>query len=178
MKWVFVFLALASFAAVSSASARDIVVIPVLSPKAERAFTGSAAVLVGDLLTDVAAEAALKAAREHGPLAVRALKKYGPAVLALSRDYAVRTVALGEQYALRAWAAGKRYIPNAFIDRANLGPKSLGAGKKLSHKKNGSDGLVPGNLVASRTVTAGKGDRQTKVKKSATGNSTARGPAQ
>lgn len=178
MKRVLVFLVVASFAAVGAASARDIVVVPILSPKSDPAFSGSAAVLVGDLLTDVAAQVALKAARDHGPLAVRALKKYGPAALAVSREYAVRTVALGGQYALHAWAAGKRYLPDAFLNRETLGPKSLGAGKKLNRKKPGSDARDSGKLIASSSLTPVKGDPQRKIKNSSPGTSAARGRAQ
>jgi len=178
MKRVLVFLVVASFAAVGAASARDIVVVPILSPKSDPAFSGSPAVLVGEFLTDVAAQVALKAARDHGPLAVHALKKYGPAALAVSREYAVRTVALGGQYALRAWTAGKRYLPDAFLNRETPGPKSSGAGKKLNRKKLGSDGRDSGKLVATRMLTPGKADPQRKFKNSSTGTNAARGRAQ
>jgi hypothetical protein len=171
MKRVFVFLVLAYLLVVSPVLARDVVVGLVTPAKPQRAFPGTSAGFVSEVLTDVAAEMAWNAARDYGPSAVRVLKKHGPAVFGLTRAYAERAVALGEQYALQAWAAGKRYVPQILPDDKNPGARSL-AGNK-SGEKNGPSKASSGTISPSRTVALAKMAPEMKVRKPAKEKGTA-----
>lgn len=166
MKRVFVFLGLAYLVVVSPVLARDIVVGVVMPAKPQPAFTGTTAGLVSEVLTDVAAEMAWKAARDYGPSALRVLKKHGPAVFGLTRAYAERAVALGEQCALQAWAAGKRYMPQILPDDKQPGARSLAAGNR-SGDKNGPGKACSGTISPSRTVALAKVAAERKVRKPA-----------
>jgi len=132
MKRVLAFLVLISCVVVGPVAARDILVVPVPSGGAQYGSTATTAAVLSNLLADVAADMALKAAREQGPVAVDAFRKHGPALLKTMRNWTEAALNTGGRYAIHSWSSSKKFVPQLVIGSKDLGVNALAAGKGIA----------------------------------------------
>ena len=135
MKRVLAFLAIILCVVIGPAAARDILVVPVPSGGAQYGSTATTtAAVLSNLLAEIAADMALKAARDHGPVAVDAFRKHGPALLKTMRNWTEVALNTGGRYAIRGWSSGTKFVPELVVGSKNLGFNALAAGKKVAQE--------------------------------------------
>jgi hypothetical protein len=132
MKRMLAFLIVLSCVAVGPAAARDILVVPVPSAGAQYGSTATTAAVFSNLLADIAADMALKAARDHGPAAVHAFGKHGPALLKIMRNWTEAALNTGGRYAIQTWSGSKKFVPQLVQGTKVLGGNALAAGKGIA----------------------------------------------
>ena len=133
MKRMLAFLVLMSCVAVGHAAAKDILVVPIPSGGVQYGSRGTTAAVFSDLLSDIVADMALKAARDHGPEAVRAFQKHGPALLKTMRHLTEATLNSGGRYAIQSWSSSKKLVPQILIGGKDVGLNVLQASMGFAH---------------------------------------------
>lgn len=134
MKRMLAFLVLILCLAGSQAVAKDILVIPVPSGGAEYGSTPKAAAVLSNVLSDIAADMVLKAARDHGPEAVRAFQKHGPALLKTMRKWTETALNSGGRYALQTLSGSKKFIPPVLTGGKDIGLNAFQVSMGIAQK--------------------------------------------
>ena len=134
MKRMLAFLCLISCVAVGPAVAKDIVVVPIPSGGVQYGSNGTTAAVFSGLLSDIVADMALKAARNHGPEAVRAFQKHGPALLKTLRHLTEATLNSGGRYAIKTWSSSKKFVPQILTGGQDVGLNVLQASMGFAHE--------------------------------------------
>jgi hypothetical protein len=127
MKRMLAFLGLVSCVAVGPAVAKDILVAPIPSGGVQYGSKGTTAAVFSSLLSDIVADMALKAARDHGPEAVRAVRKHGPALLKTMRHWTEAALNSGGRYAIQTWSSSKKLVPQVLTGGKDIGLNVLQA---------------------------------------------------
>jgi hypothetical protein len=140
MKRMLAFLVLISCVAIGNALAKDIFIVPIPSGGAQHGSTDATAAVFSSVLTDIAADMALKAARDHGPEAVRGFQKHGPALLKTMRKWTETALNSGGRYAVQTLSCGKKFVPQVLTGGKDIGLSSLQASMGIAHK--GFSGLL------------------------------------
>ena len=134
MKRMLAFLILILCVAVGNAVARDILVIPIPAGGTQYGSTGTTAAIFSHVLSDIASDMALKAARNHGPEAVRALQKHGPALLEKMRSWTEAALNSGGRYAIQTWSSGRKFVPQILTGDKDVGLNALQASIGIAQK--------------------------------------------
>ena len=134
MKRMLAFLCLISCVAVGPAVAKDIVVVPIPSGGVQYGSNGTTAAVFSGLLSDIVADMALKAARDHGPEAVRAVQKHGPALLKTMRHWTEAALNSGGRYAIQTWSGSKKFVPQILTGGKDIGLSALQASMGIAHE--------------------------------------------
>jgi hypothetical protein len=134
MKRMLAFLILISCVAVGPAIARDIPAVPIPSGEAHSGSTDTPAAVLSNLLSDIASDMALKAARDHGPEAVRAFRKHGPVLLKTMRTWTESALDSGGRYAIQTFSKGYKFVPQLLTGGKDVGLNALAAGKGVAQE--------------------------------------------
>jgi hypothetical protein len=134
MKRMLAFLVLIPCLAVGHAFAKDILIVPIPSNGVQYGSTGTAAAVFSNVLSDIAADLALKAARDHGPEAVRAFQKHGPALLKTMRHWTEAALNSGGRYATQSWSSSKKFVPQVLTGGKDIGLNALQASIGIAQK--------------------------------------------
>ena len=134
MKRMLAFLVLILCLAVAHAVAKDILVVPIPSVGAQSGSTATTAAVLSSLLSDIAANMALKAARDHGPEAVRAFQKHGPGLLKTMSKWTESALNSGGRYATQTWSSSKKIVPQLLTGGKDIGLNALAASKGIAQE--------------------------------------------
>lgn len=165
MKRMLAFLVLISCVAVGPAGAKDILVIPVPSGGVQYGSTDTTAAVFSNLLSDIAADMALKAARDHGPEAVRAFQKHGPSLLKTMRNWTESALNSGGRYAIQTWSSSKKLVPQVLTGGKDIGLNALHA--SLGIAQQGIHGFLKDSETGrARTIGQNKTSSKPRVRRS------------
>jgi hypothetical protein len=145
MKRMLAFLVLISCVGIGPAVAKDILVIPVPSGGFQYGSTDTSAAVLSKLLSDIASDVALKAARDHGPEAIHTFQKRGPFLLKTMRIWTESALNSGGRYAIQTWSSSKKFVPQVFTGGKDVGLNALHA--SIGFAQRGIDGLLKGSAT-------------------------------
>jgi len=152
------FLLLISCVSVGNAVAKDILIVPLPSGASNHHSNETTAAVVSNLLSDIASDMALKAARDHGPEAVRAFQKHGPVVLKSMRKWTEAALNSGGRYAVQTISRSTKIVPQFLTGSKNIGLSALASSKSFVQEsffkllKNSESAGAP-TVVKRRTHT-------------------------